>query len=102
MKNHTTKGFKFLSVAALICGFAVVVSAQTAVPTPKVTGPLPVGENNFPMLAASRVQEKVDLQAAGYVEEEFMVFMLDARAHPEPGTLVKYAPEFAGMPPRCE
>jgi hypothetical protein len=30
------------------------------------------------------------------------VFMLDARAHPEPGTLVKYASEFAGIPPRCE
>jgi len=37
------------------------------------------------------------------VEEEFMVFMLDARAHPTPGTLVKYGPEFAGLPPpRCE
>lgn len=32
------------------------------------------------------------------VEEEFMVFMLDARAHPMPGTLVKYAPEFSAMP----
>lgn len=37
------------------------------------------------------------------VEEEFMVFMLDARAHPQPGTLVKYAPEFEGLPPpMCE
>lgn len=34
-------------------------------------------------------------------EEEFMVFLLDARAHPTPGTLVKYAPEFKGQPPRC-
>ena len=33
------------------------------------------------------------------VEEEFMVFMLDARAHPEPGTLVKYSPEFADLAP---
>jgi len=32
-------------------------------------------------------------------EEEFMVFLLDARAHPTPGTLVKYAPEFAGLAP---
>jgi putative acetyltransferase len=32
------------------------------------------------------------------VEEEFMVFMLDARAHPEPGTLVKYAAEFSALP----
>ena len=30
-------------------------------------------------------------------EEAFMVFMLEARAHPPPGTLVKYAPEFAGL-----
>jgi putative acetyltransferase len=37
------------------------------------------------------------------VEEEFMVFMLDARAHPAPGTLVQYASEFDGLPPpRCE
>ncbi len=32
-------------------------------------------------------------------EEEFMAFLLDARAHPTPGTLVKYAPEFAGLAP---
>ena len=30
-------------------------------------------------------------------EEEFMVFLLDARAHPTPGTLVKYAPEFSAL-----
>ena len=30
-------------------------------------------------------------------EEEFMVFLLDAHAHPTPGTLVKYAPEFAAL-----
>ena len=28
------------------------------------------------------------------VEESFMVFMLDSHAHPPPGTMVKYAPEF--------
>jgi putative acetyltransferase len=32
------------------------------------------------------------------VEEEFMVFMLESHAHPEPGTLVKYAPEFSARP----
>lgn len=31
-------------------------------------------------------------------EDEFMVFLLDARAHPAPGTIVKYAPEFSAMP----
>ena len=28
-------------------------------------------------------------------EEAFMVFMLEAGAHPPPGTLIKYSPEFA-------
>lgn len=28
------------------------------------------------------------------VEESFMAFMLDSHAHPPPGTMVKYAPEF--------
>ena len=30
-------------------------------------------------------------------EDDFMVFMLDATGHPPPGTLVKYAPEFAAL-----
>jgi putative acetyltransferase len=33
------------------------------------------------------------------VEDSFMVFMLDAGAHPPPATMVKYAPEFDGLPP---
>src|SRR5882672_2609069 len=32
------------------------------------------------------------------VEDEFMVFMLEAGAHPTPGTMVKYAPEFDKLP----
>ena len=31
-------------------------------------------------------------------EESFMAFMLEARAHPPPSTLVKYASEFAALP----
>jgi putative acetyltransferase len=34
------------------------------------------------------------------VEEAFMVFMLEAGAHPPPGTMVKYAREFDGHRPR--
>ena len=34
------------------------------------------------------------------VEEEFMVFMLDATGHPPPGSLVKYSREFSGLPKR--
>lgn len=32
------------------------------------------------------------------VEESFMVFMLEARAHPPPSTLVRYSSEFAVLP----
>jgi putative acetyltransferase len=32
------------------------------------------------------------------VEESFMVFMLEARAHPPPSTLVRYAAEFDALP----
>jgi len=32
------------------------------------------------------------------VEDSFMVFMLESHAHPLPGTIVKYAPEFSAMP----
>lgn len=31
-------------------------------------------------------------------EESFMLFMLEARAHPPPLTLVRYAPEFKALP----
>jgi putative acetyltransferase len=34
------------------------------------------------------------------VEEAFMVFMLEAKCHPEPGTMVKYAPEFDRFKPQ--
>ena len=69
MKRLWTNSFSLFSIAGLICGTAVAVSAQTAVPTPKMTGPIPVAENNFPMLAASRVQEKVDLATIPEVAE---------------------------------
>lgn len=39
-----------------------------------------------------------DLRSKFGAEESFMVFLLDAGAHPPPGTLVKYAPEFDALP----
>jgi len=47
--------------------------AQQAVPLPQVRGPLPVTADSFPLLAASRTQEAVDLAALGWVEEEYLV-----------------------------
>ena len=40
---------------------------------PKLTGPIPVTADSFPFLAANRVFLPLDLQKAGYVEEEFIV-----------------------------
>ncbi len=48
-------------------------SAQTAVPIPEVTGPIPVTADSFPFLAANRQYKPIDLASFGYVEEEFFL-----------------------------
>ena len=40
---------------------------------PRVTGPLPVTSDSAPFLAANRNLQPLDLQKAGYVEEEFII-----------------------------
>src|SRR5262245_57159980 len=62
-----------LAVLAIVCFCAAAASAQTAVPVPKVTGPIPVTADSFPFLAANRNTEAIDLPKLGYVEEEFIV-----------------------------
>src|SRR5271157_1536863 len=47
--------------------------AQSTVPVPKVTGPIAVTADSYPLAAANRLQTKYDLAKAGYVEEEFLV-----------------------------
>lgn len=61
---------------ALLLGFGVsAVHAQNLppVPVPRLTGPIPVTPDSYPFLAASHLQEPLDLAARGYVEEEFFV-----------------------------
>ncbi len=60
-------------VALIAFAFYGTTLATAQVSVPKVTGPIPVTAESFPFLAASRVQEVVDLAKAGYVEEEFIV-----------------------------
>jgi alpha/beta hydrolase family protein len=66
------------SIAAfVICGVGTV-DAQEArggaqVSIPKVTGPIPVTADSYPSMAASKLQDAIDLPARGYVEEEFFV-----------------------------
>src|SRR5580693_472038 len=59
-----------IKAAIAIVGFAVTASAASL---PKLTGPIPVTSDSYPFLAASRVFQPLDLQKAGYVEEEFIV-----------------------------
>ena len=54
-------------------GSAAPVGGVSATPIPKLTGPIPVTADSFPFLAANRVFQPLDLQKAGYVEEEFIV-----------------------------
>lgn len=71
---------KFLftrSVCGLSAAIALILSplamSQTGTPIPTATGPIPVTAESFPQLSVERTQEKVDLAAAGYVEEEFFI-----------------------------
>ncbi len=62
-----------VSVIAIVIGLATSAAAQTAIPLPRVTGPVPVTADSFPWLASTRTQEVVDLAKAGYVEEEYII-----------------------------
>ena len=74
MRLHVGRGAfrpRFLAFPAILACTTSVALAQT--PVPAVTGPIPVTEDSYPELAIDRIQEEVDLEAAGYVEEEFFV-----------------------------
>ena len=62
----------FKSAIAIAC-FALTVSAASAPSAPKLTGPIPVTADSYPFLAANKVLQPLDLQKAGYVEEEFII-----------------------------
>jgi len=55
---------------AILFGLPRNVWAQQGVTLPKFAGPIPSTPNNYAFLSANRVQAVVDLQKAGYVEEE--------------------------------
>ena len=64
-------------VAFVFAGAAPALEAQSTggagVPVPKVTGPIPVTADSYPLMAAGTLQDPVDLPRLGYVEEEFFV-----------------------------
>jgi hypothetical protein len=70
---HLITRVRLLAMSAVLWGIGTVAAAQTATPIPEVTGPIPVTTDSYPLMAANRIQAVVDLTAAGYVEEEFVV-----------------------------
>ncbi len=65
-----------IAVASALTAAAIVaapIGASSTTPVPKLTGPIPVTADSFPFLAANRTLQPIDLQKAGYVEEEFIV-----------------------------
>ena len=62
-----------IAALILLCGATSVAAQFAAVTPPDVTGPVPVTADSYPLMAAAKLQVVVDLQKAGYVEEEFFV-----------------------------
>jgi hypothetical protein len=65
----------FVLLFAIFCGtaHAAAQGVPSATPIPDVTGPIPVAADSYPLMAASKIQDVVDLPKLGYVEEEFFV-----------------------------
>jgi hypothetical protein len=53
--------------------FAAPIGGSSTTPLPKLTGPIPVTADSYPLMAANRALQPIDLQKVGYVEEEFIV-----------------------------
>lgn len=59
-----------------VFGAAAAAAAQgepRTTPLPAVTGPVPVTADSYPLMAAGKLQDVVDLPAHGFVEEEFFL-----------------------------
>ena len=73
MKGFRTTTVSLLAGAVLLCSVPLTGFAQAVTTPAKVTGPVPSDKDNYAFLSASRVQAVVDLQKAGYVEEEYIL-----------------------------
>lgn len=73
MKFPLNRCFRGLPAVIALILSPLQAEAQAGTPLPTATGPIPVTAESFPELGVERTQERVDLAAAGYVEEEFFV-----------------------------
>jgi len=77
MHRYSKQLWLMSAVVAMVCGGVPALAAQSAggaaVPIPSVTGPIPVTAESYPLMAAGKLQDPIDLPRLGYVEEEFFV-----------------------------
>ena len=82
------------TIASLAAGLVLQsVSLLAQTPVPRVSGPLPSTADSYPFGAADHTRVPTDLNAAGYVEEEFLVSgMANVYDWPAPGPAVVRTP----------
>jgi alpha/beta hydrolase family protein len=82
MRTDDQRGWKscglIWAAMGLVCCGALAAEAQQSpggavVPIPRVTGPIAVTADSYPLMAGDKLQDAIDLKARGYIEEEFFV-----------------------------
>jgi hypothetical protein len=62
-----------LTLLIVIAGAWAAAAQNAPTPLPTATGPVAVTAESYPLMASNKLQTLVDLQKAGYVEEEFLI-----------------------------
>jgi hypothetical protein len=76
MKNSLVQGVCGLLAVLGLLFVSAKAEAQTpggGTPVATAVGPIPVTADSYPQMTVKRIQQVVDLDGAGYVEEEFFV-----------------------------
>jgi hypothetical protein len=77
MMTISANALRVTALMAVICLLQPAAMAQQpaapVTPLPTFTGPIPVTAASYPLMAAAKLQNVVDLPGAGYVEEEFFI-----------------------------
>jgi hypothetical protein len=72
-RSQTVVGLWTALVVLAVSAAALAQAPTVPTPTPSSAGPIAVAADSYPLAGVKRTQERVDLEAAGYVEEEFFV-----------------------------
>ena len=72
-RSPTVVGLWTALVVVAVSAAALAQAPPGPTPPPSAAGPIAVAADSYPLSGVKRTQERVDLEAAGYVEEEFFV-----------------------------